>query len=125
MDPIFIPLLIFFILALALALLVRKAKHSKRPDGFDDWRVQECWEDYPTVNYDKSHTYCSVVFEDTGKTFYYRTRNPELKVGDLVYVPVGYQYEKQIGRIVKMKKYPGYLVPYPLEKTKHIIGKVM
>ena len=66
-----------------------------------------------------------MAFEDTDKTFYYRTRNPELKVGDLVYVPVGYQYEKQIGRIVKMKKYPGYLVPYPLEKTKHIIGKVM
>lgn len=88
-----------------------------------DWKLQETWEDYPCPNYKINHTYCEVAFDDSGKTFYYRTRNPELKVGDMVYVPVGYKYEKKIGKIVSMKEYKGSKVPYPLEKTKHIKGK--
>lgn len=130
MNPALIPVVVILIFAVILVLIgqaernSKKKKKSNKPSGFDNWEVQERWEDYPTVNYDKVHTYCSVTFEDNGKTFYYRTRNPELKVGDLVYVPVGYKYEKKIGRITKMKEYLGYLAPYPLEKTKHIIGKV-
>lgn len=89
-----------------------------------DWKVKETWEDYPMPNYDAIHTYCQVAFDDSGKSFYYRTRNPELKVGDMVYVPVGYKYEKKIGQIISMKNYKGSKAPYPLERTKHIIGKV-
>lgn len=129
MNPALIPIIVILILAVILVLIGQAERYSKKnnsnkPSGFDNWEVQERWEDYPRVNYDKVHTYCSVTFEDNGKTFYYRTRNPELKVGDLVYVPVGYKYEKKIGRITKMKDYLGYLAPYPLERTKHIIGKV-
>lgn len=129
MNPALIPVFVILIFAVVLALIGQAERNSKKtkankPSGFDDWQAQERWEDYPTVNYDKVHTYCSVTFEDNGKTFYYRTRNPELKVGDLVYVPVGYRYEKKVGRITKMKDYLGYLAPYPLERTKHIIGKV-
>lgn len=89
-----------------------------------DWKVKETWEDYPAPNYNDTHTYCQVSFDDSGKSFYYRTRNPELKVGDMVYVPVGYNYEKKAGRIVSMKEYIGWDAPYPLEKTKYIKGKV-
>lgn len=89
-----------------------------------DWKLKERWEDYPVPDYDAIHTYCQVAFDDSGNTFYYRTRNPELKVGDEVYVPVGYNYQKKIGRIVSMEDYLGREAPYPLEKTKHIIGKV-
>ena len=88
-----------------------------------DWRLKERWEDYPAPDYNALHTYCQVAFDDSGKTFYFRTRNPELKVGDMVYVPVGYKYEKKIGKIVSMKDYKGYKAPYPLEKTKYIKGK--
>ena len=42
----------------------------------------------------------------------------------MVYVPVGYKYEKKIGQIVSMKNYKGSKAPYPLERTKHILGKV-
>ena len=87
-------------------------------------KQQEHWEDYPAPNYQAIHTYCSVTFENSKKVFYYRTRNPQLKVGDLVYVPVGFQQEKKIGRIVSMKDYVGSHAPYPLEKTKFIISKV-
>lgn len=89
-----------------------------------NWRLKETWEDYPAPNYDDVHTYCRVAFDGERKTFYYRTRNPELKVGDNVYVPVGYKYQKKIGTIVSMKEYIGRKAPYPLEKTKFIIGKV-
>lgn len=89
-----------------------------------DWKVKETWEDYPMPDYDAMHTYCQVAFDDSGKSFYYRTRNPELKVGDMVCVPVGYKYQKKVGKIISMKEYKGSKAPYPLERTKHIIGKV-
>ena len=89
-----------------------------------DWKLKETWEDYPCPNYDDVHTYCQVAFDQSEKYFYYRTRNPHLRVGDKVYVPVGYKYEKKVGTIISMKNYVGTKAPYPLEKTKHIIGKV-
>ena len=93
----------------------------KRKRG-DDWRLRETWEDYPAPQYNKKHTYCSIVFEGSERIYYYRTRNPDIKVGTLVYVPFGSKYEKRIGRVVAMKSYRGKRVPYPLEKTKHISG---
>jgi hypothetical protein len=89
-----------------------------------DWKLKETWEDYPVPDYNAIHTYCQIAFDDSGKTFYYRTRNPALKVGDLVYVPVGYKREKKIGRIITMQNYIGRSAPYPLEKTKYILSKV-
>ena len=89
-----------------------------------DWKLKETWEDYPFPDYDAYHTYCSISFDNSEKTFYYRTRNPELKVGDMVYVPVGNKYEKKAGRIVSMEDVLGKDAPYPLIKTKYIIEKV-
>ena len=89
-----------------------------------DWKLQETWEDYPAPDYDAIHTYCEVAFDDSGRTYYYRTRNPELNVGDTVYVPFGYNAPKKIGVIVSMEDFEGHDVPFPLEKTKFIIGKV-
>ena len=40
-----------------------------------------------------------------------------------VYVSVGYNYQG-IGTIVSMENFIGRDAPYPLEKTKFIIGKV-
>lgn len=129
MNPVVIPAVAILIFAVVLVLIGQTKRNSKKinanqPNDFDNWQMQERWEDYPTVNYDKVHTYCSVKLEDNGKTHYYRTRNPELMVGDLVYVPVGCKYERKIGRIVAMQDYLGYMAPYPLERTKHIVGKV-
>lgn len=71
-------------------------------------------------DYNAIHTYCQVAFDDSGKSFYYRTRNPELKVGDMVYVPVGYKYEKKSDRlsqceIIKEQK------PHILSKGQNIL----
>lgn len=102
---------------------LRKSKSNPSQKEYD-WKLKETWEDYPSPDYDAIHTYCQVAFDESGKAFYYRTRNPELKIGDEVYVPVGYKYQKRVGTIVSMEEYIGKDAPYPLEKTKFIIGKV-
>ena len=71
----------------------------------------------------KIYTYCEVLLQENGNIYYYRTRNTELKVEDVVCVPFGYNYENKIGKIVSMKDYKGYKAPYPLKKTKYIKGK--
>ena len=89
-----------------------------------DWELKETWEDYPFPDYTIAHTYCSVAFDDSGRTFYYRTRNPDIKVGDRVYVPVGRKWEKKVATVVARQVFVGRSVPWPLEKTKYIMGKV-
>ena len=81
-------------------------------------------EDAQDLDYDAIYTYCEVAFYEGGKCFHYRTENSDLKVGDQVYVPVGYRNEKRIGTIVSIENYVGHEAPFPLEKTKMIIGKV-
>ena len=105
--------------------MLKWLKNIKENDKYaNDWKLQETWEDYPTPNQGATHTYCSISVDGSDKTFYYRTRNPEIKVGDLVYVPVGRNYEKKLGQVVAMKNYKGSHAPYPLEYTKHILGKI-
>lgn len=89
-----------------------------------DWKLRETWEDYPEPDYDDVHTYCQVAFNESGRTYYYRTRNPELEVGDMVYVPFGYKEPKKIAVIISKEDVVGHDAPFPLEKTKFIIGKV-
>ena len=89
-----------------------------------DWKLQETWEDYPTPKYDAIHTYCSVAIEGFDRTFYYRTRNPDIVIGDNVYVPFGRQYDKVVGVVVDMQDFVGNEAPFPLSRTKHIIDKV-
>ena len=101
-----------------------ESESAKKSEKKVNWKYEERWEDYPFPDYDKYHTYCGVMLDENGKTFYYRTRNPELKVGDKVYIPVGRTYEKKTGKIVRMENVCGEDIPYPLEKTKFIIGKV-
>lgn len=89
-----------------------------------DWKLHETWEDYPTPNYEAIHTYCSVSIEGFDRTFYYRTRNPSIAIGDKVYVPFGRSYEKVVGTVIDMEDFVGREAPFPLSKTKHILDKV-
>ncbi len=103
---------------------IQESKQRKLPAGENAWRYTEQWEDYPLPDYDAIHTYCQVAFDDSGKIYYYRTRNPDLKVGDTVYVPFGKNAPRRIGVIIRMDDLVGHEVPFPLEKTKYIYGKV-
>ncbi|MBR5468347.1 MAG: hypothetical protein IKU80_03840 [Firmicutes bacterium] len=70
------------------------------------------------------YIYCSVSFGHGGsKTYYYRTEDETLKCGDEVIVFVGNEGLKNVGRIVKIERFSAENVPYPVNKTKIILGK--
>ena len=69
------------------------------------------------------YIYLSAFFEDSGKTYYYRTDDDRLKIGDLCIVPVGKDNHEAVVRIEKIEFFSEDNVPLPLDKTKMIIRK--
>ena len=68
------------------------------------------------------HTYCKVKFDDE-KTYWYRTNDYGFKAGMKVIVPVTNNGLWKIGTIVEAAVYKTEEVPYPLIRTKGIVGK--
>ena len=68
------------------------------------------------------HTYCKVKFDDE-KTYLYRTNDYGFRAGMKVIVPVGNNGLWKIGTIVEAAVYKIQEVPYPLIRTKGIVGK--
>jgi hypothetical protein len=73
---------------------------------------------------DNEYIYCSVKFNEHSDTYYYRTDDDSLKAGDIVIVPCGNDGKTNIAVILKTEYFTKDNVPFPLEKTKIIIGKV-
>lgn len=69
------------------------------------------------------YIYLSVAFEDGGKTYYYRTDDNRLKIGDLCIVAAGKDNHQAIVRIEKIEFFSEDNVPLPIDKTKMIIRK--
>lgn len=67
--------------------------------------------------------YCSVVFDNGLKTYYYRTEDDSLDAGDDVVVPAGRDNHLSIARIVKVEYFAPADVPFPIEKTKVILRR--
>ncbi|MCD7776369.1 MAG: hypothetical protein LUH54_03230 [Firmicutes bacterium] len=67
--------------------------------------------------------FCSVIFEDGGKTYYYITEDDSLEVGDVVIVPAGKGNHEAAVRIVGIDHFTRDEAPLPLEKVKRIIRK--
>lgn len=73
----------------------------------------------------KKYTYVSVHYEDdeiTERTYYYISDEDEIKVGDRVLVDRN--GSEATGIVAKVEKFKKKNVPFPIEKTKHIIRKV-
>ena len=68
------------------------------------------------------HTYCKVKFDDE-KTYWYRTNDYGFMAGMKVIVPVTGNGLWKIGTIVEAAVYKTEDVPYPLIRTKGIVGK--
>lgn len=68
------------------------------------------------------HTYCKVKFDDE-KTYWYRTNDYGFRAGMKVIVPVTNNGLWKIGTIVEAAVYKTEDVPYPLIRTKGIVGK--
>ncbi|MEG2686583.1 MAG: hypothetical protein RR954_05615 [Christensenellaceae bacterium] len=69
------------------------------------------------------YIFCSVEFEDCGKSYYYLTNDDTLIVGDLVVVPVGNKERTSIVEIVDIEYFSENNVPFPLDEVKHILRK--
>ncbi len=69
------------------------------------------------------YIFCSVIFEDWGKSYYYLTDNDDIEVGDFVLVPAGKDNHEVVVKVVGIEYFSEENVPLPVEKTKRIIRK--
>lgn len=69
------------------------------------------------------YIYCSVSLEQWGETYFYRTEDDTINVGDYVIVPVGASNNELRGLVEEIDYFTADCVPFPLEKTKIICRK--
>ena len=67
--------------------------------------------------------YCGVIYENNPYPYHYRTNDLNLKIGDKVIVPVGYENKEVVAEVVSVEQHTRLTVPYPVEKCKFIIRK--
>jgi hypothetical protein len=72
----------------------------------------------------KEYIFCSVVFQERGKFYYYLTNNKNIRRGDQVSVPVGKLNEPTTGRVVKVETFKGGDAPVPVEALKWVIDVI-
>lgn len=71
------------------------------------------------------YIYCSVVFEEGQKSYYYLTEDDSIKIGDFVLVPAGKDNREVVVEVVNIEYFSEDNVPLTIEKTKRIIRKCM
>ena len=64
------------------------------------------------------YIFCSVVFNEKGKPYYYLTSDDSIEVGD--YVEVLGMHFPSIAKVVKIEKFSKNTAPYDVEKVKTI-----
>lgn len=70
------------------------------------------------------YIYCSVIFSEGGKSYYYKTNDASLSCGDEVIVPTENDgTKKSVGKITKIEYVSPEEAPYPPDMTKDILGK--
>lgn len=69
------------------------------------------------------YIFCSVEFNDKGKSYYYLTEDDTLKIGDKVVVAVGDESHLAIAKIIGIEYFPEEKVPFPINSTKPILRK--
>ena len=69
------------------------------------------------------YIYCSVAFDDGYKTYHYIADDDSISAYDFVVVPVGKNNHETIARVEKVEYFSEENVPFPIEKTKHVIRK--
>jgi hypothetical protein len=67
--------------------------------------------------------FCSVEFNESGKSYYYATEDDTLKIGDDVLVPVGKDGHSAIAKIILIEYFQEDKAPFPMDKVKRIIRK--
>lgn len=57
------------------------------------------------------------------KSYHYISDSYDIGLGDYVLVPAGYDNHQVIAKVVDIGYYSAENVPFPLDRTKHIIRK--
>ena len=78
----------------------------------------------PGVSQNQSYRYCKVKFLSNNTLYSYRADGFDLKAGDMVIVPTGPNNVPQEATVVSVGDYNQNDLPYPLERTKPVIGIV-
>ncbi len=68
--------------------------------------------------------YCSISFKEGGRSLYYQTNDTSIEIGERVLVPFGASNMERVGIVEDIEYFDVCDVPFPLEKTKWIIGKI-
>ena len=71
------------------------------------------------------YRYCGVLLSRSTTFYCYRTDDETIKIGDVVLVPVGRDQRQVAGVVLFVGEYAEAAVPYPVEKTKWIIRKLL
>lgn len=69
------------------------------------------------------YTYCGVKFPFSPRSYSFRVKDDDIKIGDKVIAEVGKDNKEAEGIVVSVGQYARTDVPYPVEKTKFIIRK--
>lgn len=69
------------------------------------------------------YIFCSVVFEDPYKSYYYLTDDDSIDIGDFVIVPAGKDNHEAIVEVIHIEYFSEADAPFPVDKTKKIIRK--
>ncbi len=69
------------------------------------------------------YIFLSVRFNKYGKEYYYLTTDDEIKVGNMVIVPVGSSMKKKICIVTRKQYFRPDCVPMPIDKVKTVISK--
>jgi len=91
----------------------------------DSYEFFEGLLDCLTDEYDEEeYIFCSVIFAEGGRTYYYLTNEDDIRCGDFVLVPVGKAGRTEKGRVIKIEVFKGNNAPIPVESLKYIIERV-
>ncbi len=76
------------------------------------------------IRSESDYIYLSVEFSPDSKSYYYRTDDETIKVGDRVLVPVGNHGRETMAEVVNIEYFSYENLPLPLEETKIVIKKI-
>lgn len=69
------------------------------------------------------YIFCSVIFDEGYKSYYYLTDDDSIEVGDFVLVPAGKDNYEAVVEVANIEYFNEENVPLPFEKTKRNIRK--
>lgn len=64
------------------------------------------------------YIFCSIIFDEGYKSYYYLTEDNSFEIGDFVFVPAGEDNHEVVVEVVNIEYFSEENVPLPIEKTK-------